>query len=392
MSEFANKRTNRSNFHWQLLATVSTIALIGAACEIGYARAADSDNDHPLVWIELGGQLSRLDDGQEAFAPTFMDARPSAFSLSQPFERPSLYSIDETGKISFQPDGSSWILSASVRYGRSGSKRHERQQTHSEPAHLHYSLSGVPHTVGAVYPSAARFADTAAQNGESHSILDFQVGRDFGLGMFGKDGSSVFNAGVRFAQFSTKTNIALKSDPDWKFAYKYGNYPSLGVTNITEVKGQPFHTNAASLIANRGFHGIGPSLSWNASAPFLGNSQAGELAFDWGLNAAILFGRQLAKVHHQATGVYHSVNAPPHYLGKVVYQPTPADREHVKSVTVPNAGGFAGLTFRVENFEMSAGYRADLFFGAMDGGIDAAKKENVGFYGPFASVSVGIGG
>ena len=61
-------------------------------------------------------------------------------------------------------------------------------------------------------------------------------------------------------------------------------------------------------------------------------------------------------------------------------------------VTVPNLGGFAGLTFRVENFKMSAGYRADFFFGAMDGGIDTTQKENCGFFGPFASVSIGLGG
>ncbi len=58
---------------------------------------------------------------------------------------------------------------------------------------------------------------------------------------------------------------------------------------------------------------------------------------------------------------------------------------------MPNVGGFAGLTFRIENFKMSAGYRADFFFGAMDGGIDTARKENIGFYGPFATVSVGLG-
>lgn len=45
-----------------------------------------------------------------------------------------------------------------------------------------------------------------------------------------------------------------------------------------------------------------------------------------------------------------------------------------------------------KNFKMNAGYRADLFFHAMDGGIDTRKSENVGFYGPFASVSVGLGG
>ena len=42
--------------------------------------------------------------------------------------------------------------------------------------------------------------------------------------------------------------------------------------------------------------------------------------------------------------------------------------------------------------EVDLGYRADVFFGAMDGGIETRKSENVGFYGPFASVSVGIGG
>ena len=67
---------------------------------------------------------------------------------------------------------------------------------------------------------------------ESHLILDFQAGKDVGLGMFGiKDGSSTVNVGVRIAQFQSKSNIALKSDPDWRFSYKYGSsYPSLMLT------------------------------------------------------------------------------------------------------------------------------------------------------------------
>jgi len=47
---------------------------------------------------------------------------------------------------------------------------------------------------------------------------------------------------------------------------------------------------------------------------------------------------------------------------------------------------------RFPNAKISLGYRADLFFGAIDGGIDKVKRENVGFYGPFANISVGIGG
>jgi hypothetical protein len=59
---------------------------------------------------------------------------------------------------------------------------------------------------------------------------------------------------------------------------------------------------------------------------------------------------------------------------------------------VPDLGGFAGLSWCVPNAKVAIGYRADFFFGAMDGGIDGAHRENVGFYGPFASISVGLGG
>ena len=69
---------------------------------------------------------------------------------------------------------------------------------------------------------------------------------------------------------------------------------------------QRFHSNLANMTASRSFHGIGPSLSWQASAPVAGNTQDGEIAFDWGLNAALLFGRQKARTHHQTTGALSS--------------------------------------------------------------------------------------
>jgi len=393
MSELVNVREIGKNFRLQLLATASAIALIGCVYETGAARAADDDNDHPLVWIELGGQLSRLDDGQDTFSPVFPNSpsRPSIFKPSQPFERQPLYSIDETGKISFEPDGSDWTISASIRYGRSISKKDINQQTNPAPTHFHYTTNGVLHTVipYSGSPDAARFADTNVQNSERHLILDFQAGKDVGFGAFG-GGSSVFSLGVRFAQFNSTSNIALKSDPDWQRFYKYVNHPSIGINNEKLVTGQLYHSNAASIRAARSFHGVGPSISWNASAPLAGSSKGGEFLFDWGMNAAVLFGRQKAIVHHQATAQYRPdvKYANRHVVSH--YSADPPARS--RTVTVPNIGGFAGLTFRIENFKMSAGYRADFFIGPMDGGIDATRKENVGFYGPFASVSVGVGG
>jgi hypothetical protein len=393
MSELMNARKTRANYRWQLLATASAIALIGAAYGVGEAKAQDDSGRSP-VWIELGGQLSWLDDGQEVFAPNFPGSlpRPPMFSPSQPFEKPPRYSIDESAKLSFQPDSSNWIFSATVRYGHTSSSKHVNQQTNPKTWTVHAVSYGRTSIVSAK-PWGGRFADTSAQTGEQHFVLDFQAGRDVGLGMFGgKDGASVLGFGVRFAQFSSKSNITLKSDPDWHFLYRYHHVnPTYGFTATQIVNGQIYHSRFANLQSERSFHGIGPSLTWNGSAPLVGNSQSGLLSFDGGLNGAVLFGRQHTKVHHQTTARYHGQQ---YAQGShvITYQPTPVNLTRVKTVIVPNIGAFAGATWRIQNFKVSAGYRADLFFGAMDGGIDTANKENVGFYGPFASVSVGIGG
>src|SRR5580692_3338051 len=102
MSELINTKTGRRGFHRRLLTSASTLALIGFLNAGIEAKAADEEGDHPSVWIELGGQLSQLEDGQETFAPALMTARPSMFSPAQPLEHPPRSSIDEIGKISFQ--------------------------------------------------------------------------------------------------------------------------------------------------------------------------------------------------------------------------------------------------------------------------------------------------
>ncbi|HEY5237141.1 MAG TPA: Lpg1974 family pore-forming outer membrane protein [Rhizomicrobium sp.] len=355
--------------------------MTGAVYGAGEVRAADDESDHPTLWVELGGQLNRLAEGQETFSPPLLDVRPPEFSPSQKFERLPLYSIDESGKVSFQPEGSDWVVSASVLYGRSASQSHVHQQI--TPSDFTKYFSG--HHYDDV-PSGARFADTTVRNKQNHLVVDFQAGKDVGLGIFGdRNGSSVFSLGVRYAQFGTQSTITLKSNPDWHFyIFHYGTL------SIPIINGGIFHSNAAQLQAERSFHGVGPSLSWKASTPFAGSVDSGEIVLDWGINAAVLFGRQKAKTHHQSTGRY--AHAKYRYSLHITSQPPSAHSTRSRAIVAPNVDGFAGLSFRIQNFKVSAGYRADLFFGAMDGGIDAAKKENVGFYGPFAAISVGLGG
>lgn len=392
MSELINK-TNRG-FRWNLLTTVSTTALLGFFCGLIGAQADDTA-DKPTVWIELGGQLNRMNNGEEAFAPPVLNSRPSKFDPSQPAERLPRYGFDETGKILIEPENSSWHFSASARYGRSSSNKHVRQQS-SAPPFVKYQPNYNNNKI-TVFPRAAQFADTNARTSENHLVLDFQAGKDVGLGLFGgKDGSSIISLGVRFAQFNSRSNISVKSNPDWHFNYKYLSLPSVGYNHFRITHGQPYHSNAAALIASHSFRGIGPSLSWAASAPFAGNPQQGELDLDWGVNIAALFGRQKARTEHHATGRYNTggVGALGNNFGVLttIYHDAPSASVRSHSATVPNVGGFAGVSVRYDAAKVSFGYRADFFFGAVDGGIDARKTYDRSFYGPFATISIGLGG
>ncbi len=258
---------------------------------------------------------------------------------------------------------------------------------------LPLTYSQLPGYVRTSNPAAQKFAETQAGNSEQHAILDFEVGKDVGLGFFGRpDSSSLINFGVRFAQFRSTSNFSLKSDPDWHFSPKYFSFPPF--TKV-ELMRQAFHSNLAQ-------HDRAAKFPWCRPVGFvevfnprdgksLGMAKLRQIGGSTGL---FLFGRQKARTHHQSTARYA---APGHAHGFTPLTTTsrfPATPDHTRSraVTVPNIGGFAGLSFKYNTAKVSLGYRADFFFGAMDEGLDTARKTNVGFYGPFASVSVGIGG
>lgn len=382
MSELIQKDENRVAIRWKLLTGASALALTAHIASSEAVRAEDADR--PTVWIELGGQLSTLQDGVETFNPPLTANRPSNFEPSQKFEKQPGHSFDEFGAISLQPDGSNWVFGASVRYGRSGTKKYHLEQTNPS-----YKYAQSAPRLGR--PVAQQFAETTAKTSEQHLVLDFTAGKDVGLGLFGKNSTSVISAGVRFAQFVSRSNIALKSDPDWHINSKYFTY----VHDYISF-GQSFHSNLASLKAERSFTGVGPSLSWKSSKPLWGDSRDASLVLDWGVNGAILFGRQKSHTHHQSTGksFYHygpflTGPAVPHTTARL---PATPDHTRVRSVVVPNIGAFAGLSVKYPNAKISVGYRADFFFGAMDGGIDTRKTYDRNFYGPYATVSIGLGG
>ncbi len=116
------------------------------------------------------------------------------------------------------------------------------------------------------------------------------------------------------------------------------------------------------------------------------------MTLDWGVNAALLFGRQKTKIHHQTTGRFHSSFAPDTSLPITYQRPATPDRTRSHGIVVPNIGAFAGFSVKYPSAKVSFGYKADFFFGAMDGGIDVRRTEDIGFHGPYASISFGLGG
>jgi hypothetical protein len=227
--------------------------------------------------------------------------------------------------------------------------------------------------------------------------MDFMAGKDVGLGLFGENVETVLSSGVRIAQFDAHSSVDIRARPDLHFWFVTGSAASPNRFNV----GPYFHTYHDTENASRKFRGVGPSISWSGSVP-VAEVDSNGLDFDWGANAAVLFGRQKADVHHYQTGRYwakHHKTANGgantcvgQYNCVYFFGPTVGGRTSNRSVAVPNIGGFAGVSYRYQNAKVSLGYRADFFFGAIDGGIDTRKSQNLNMSGPFATISFGLGG
>jgi len=323
------------------------------------AQASDETApDHPLVWIELGGQFDSEIDPAQTWTPPNVPP-PLVQPTFQPFGKMPGVGYDWDGKISVQPNDSNWTFSAAIQFGKA---KHGPKSTHDQDNATGTNLFGLPG------PPTYAFTDSHSVSETSHLILDFQAGKDLGLGLFGGHGSSSINFGIRMAQFTQDARGTMTAQVSARNKY------NAGIARDGDIH------------AARSFSGIGPSIDWNGSLPMIGSLTNG-IAFDWGANAAILFGRQKADVglHTKVVQYYASSGV---LLTHMTSEPI-----RKKQVIVPNIGGFAGLSYRAGNrAKFAVGYRADFFFGAMDGAIETRKSENVGFYGPFASVSIGIGG
>lgn len=339
---------SRREVRRRLLLSVSSAGVLILA---GQAQA--DNTDHPTVWIELGGGFDQISRGSTVWAPPNL-TDPITNASPEPFGKAPSIGYDFEGAVVIHPNGSDWIFSASIRYGRA---QRGPKITHDQ---------AYPLTTNAGLPSYA-FLNANQESHSSHGIVDFAVGRDVGMGLL-NSGLSTIHFGVRAAQLNENAT---------------GHFSAFSTAPAKYSGGKVVH-KADALFA-RSFAGAGPSVSWDGAAPLVGSLDNG-VTFDWGANAAVLVGRQKANLY------LHTSNTRGKYAHPTVLSHTTLTPDRDKTVVVPNIGGFAGVSWRLPAGKISMGYRADLFLGALDGGLATSQKNAIGFYGPFASVSIGLGG
>lgn len=345
MNELMNMTASRMEIDCRLLVTVSAAALLGFAIASD-ARAADSEK--PEIVIDLSGQFDQLSDKRSEWAPDYMGG-PNAGPLSVMFsgaQKPPRTGYDASAGISIRPDGGDWVFSASVHFGKASRTKEVSKSAAILPSvwsYSHHSHFGA-----------------ATQSDESHFFLNFEAGKDVGIG-------STIAVGIRVADMRSGMDVHISS-----------NFPPTFQGNVTNIAGSRI---------SHDFRGAGPSISWKSSLPLSGNAEDGQLKFDWGVNAALLFGRQTTKQSADAS-YYERVFRSNHYFHYSQSAHTANVRR--RTVVVPGLGGFAGLSMQWSNAKLSLGYRGDFYFGAIDGGIDTPRREARGFYGPFAGISIGI--
>ena len=375
----------------------------------------DTDGKLPTLWVTVGGNFNTMmAAGNQLYVPDYM--RPGGVSLTgsgltgaapaatqtmtdlmvaSGFAAPAAYEkapnagFDWEGKLALQPQGSDWVFKVGIRYGRSGrngkvyqseipgTKTKIRLGRRSFPC----DTPGVGNYAACHSGAFRKFINATSEQSEQHTIMDFEAGVNVGIGLFGREGMGNIAGGLRMAQFKSRGNLEINSDPEYIFTLPAQYH------NVFESRGNE----------DRAFHGLGPEVSWEANQAVLRNGSEGEITLDWGVNAAVLFGRSSVNAQHFSS--YCHENGSAQVLGCVTAAHyAPGYHSHVKTTrrtrrkVVPNLGGYLGASARYNNAKISFGYRADTFFGAMDGGQETAKDYNRGFYGPYMNVSIGLGG
>ncbi len=352
---------------------------------------AGHDGVYPLT-IEIGGQVQRQDAPYEPISARSFADIPLLDTQDRAQNRDLDWGAEQSIKLSYRPQGSPWVVSGGVRYGRINN---DLARYHAEYNTVHHVCAFAPpkyspslveercSPTGSKYTSeymnreTTSASDVSARNREEHTVVDFAVGRDLGLGG-GLSASSV-GLGIRYADFQSQSSLSGRAFGGWVVAPGWSH------------EGIEWSGYNGDLVAEREFTGAGPVLSWSAAVRLLGGEDAGALDLDWTVAAGALFGDQQTAVSGRDEIDAYSGSAG---IGAVpistVSLGLAAPRS--RSVTVPLVDLSVGLSYQVQRFKIGAGYRWERYFDVLDVGQEEAKDGDRTIDGPYLKIAVGLGG
>ena len=358
---------------------------------------ARHEGPYPFT-VEAGGQIQRQDAPNQTLTPSFAGAFPPPLNTFAAPQREDLdWGDGRDIKLTYRPADGAWRISAALRYGKTNAARTAHAERKTDPV----CIFGGPFAFFCDYitPDNPKYkttnqftitehADTMIRDREEHTVVDFSVGREFGLGGF--DHSSL-SAGLRYADLKSVTMGVFRGIPDWDIhegfiSSFYGSYV-------------PHTRYDGTINAEREFKGLGPVAIWEASYPVLGNAELGRLGLDWSLSGGVLFGTQKVsisgsdKASYFLTDGFAIVPGGRNPGGPVSVTETPLSPiSRSESASVPTAALSLGLSYQVDRFQLGAGYRWERYFNAIDGGFTEHKSYDRTIDGPYFKIAVGFGG
>lgn len=300
-----------AKLYWQ----VSALALAASATG---AQQAVAEEAHDGLTLELQGEYAIDASGAS-------ETLPSTSGFTDTGIKPR-NGYDVAGKLTYQQAGSPMSYALGIRYGRT------RDAVHT----FNYSY---PSKYGGAYTGSAE-----VHHRLSHVVVDFEVGKDVGLGM-GPGSVTTVGAGLRYAHFDAVTRGSFSTSS------KYGGLAgSFKLSRRTDAFGPRIFIRSTTPIGSEGF------------------------SFGWGAGGAVLFGKQ--KVHADLNLTYGSYSGP---FGSL---------RRSKSQTIPTVDAYAQLNWHAPSspITLSAGYRVDAYFKAVDGGVLDQRRIDMINHGPFVGL------
>jgi outer membrane receptor protein involved in Fe transport len=327
--------------------------------------------------VELGGAVQRHDAVNAMLEPGFSNAfTPGANSLD--VQNPDLdWGDGRYIRVAYSPSDR-WRIWTRARFGRTNGADKLSRSELGEPSCLRAAALCVGNPSNIIRPN--NYSTTSVFDHEEHLVVDFAVGRDFGLGILG-EGRSSLSVGLRHANLESLTKLKMYGSTQWEL-------PAQQV-----IKYDSQHDRyETSLTADRRFKGTGPVLSWDASRPLLGDGDTGRVAVDWSVSAGVLFGKQKTVIEgSERHDFYDSDKYQVSFKDKVTTT-TPVNRQRDSSVNVPTIDLSLGMSYGIGRVKIGAGYRWERYFDAIDGGDASQRSYDRTIDGPYFKIAVGFGG